>query len=100
MYVLDAAGERIACPHPIERDTVEHVTGLDWKAARQKGLLGYVSDCICFGCTHQLEIDVERDIKQCPQCESLQVRTAKASVGAKCPRCHEGLIVEEPIGVS
>ena len=100
MYVLNAVGERVVCSHPGEWDTIEQVTGLDWYAARQKGLLGHVSYCLCFECTHQLEIDVDRDVKQCPQCKSLHVRTANACLGGQCPRCHEGLMVEEPIGVS
>jgi hypothetical protein len=100
MYVLNSAGERIVCPHPLEMNTIERVTGLDWHAARTKGLLGHVSYCVCFACTHQFEVDVERDVKQCPKCKALDVRTANASLGAQCPRCHKGSLVEEAVGVS
>jgi hypothetical protein len=100
VYALNTAGERIVCPHPIEWDTAKRVTGLDWHAARSKGLIGHVSYCLCFACTHQFELDVNRDVKQCPHCKSLNVCTANASLGAQCPRCHEGSMVEVPIGVS
>src|SRR5215469_12969545 len=86
MYVLDSAGNRIVCPHPLEASTIERVTGLDWHGARTKGLLGHVSFYLCFACTHQFELDVERDAKLCPKCRSLDVRTVNASLGAQCPR--------------
>ena len=99
-YVLDPSGNRVTCPHPLEMDTVERVTGLDWDSARKKGLIGHMSYCLCFACTHQFELDVERDVKQCPKCSSLEVRTASASLGAQCPDCHTGSLVEEAIGIA
>jgi predicted Zn-ribbon and HTH transcriptional regulator len=100
LYALNSAGERIVCPHPMEMKTVQRVTGLDWHGARTRGFLGHVSYCLCFTCTHQFELDVERDPKQCPECKSLEVRTANASLGAQCPRCHKETLVEEALGIS
>jgi hypothetical protein len=100
MYVLDAKGKRIPCPHPVEMHTIERITGFDWHGARTKGLLGHVSYCLCFACTYQFELDVERDVKQCPKCGSLEVRTANGALAARCPQCHQGLLTEEALGVS
>lgn len=100
MYVLDAAGKRVPCPHPLEMNTIKRVTGLDWQGASTKGLLGHISHCLCFACTEQFDLDVERDVKRCPKCASLEVRTVNASLGARCPRCHQGILIQEAIGVS
>jgi len=100
MYVISPTGERVVCPHPLEEATIKRVTKLDWSAARAKGLLGHISDCVCFECSEQFNLDVERDVKRCPKCGSLDVRTANASVGASCPKCHEGTLISHAIGVS
>jgi phage FluMu protein Com len=100
MYALSSTGERVVCPHPAEQATVERVTGFSWYTARTKGLLGHVSHCLCFECAHQFDIDVERDVKRCPKCGSLVVRTVNASMGAQCPKCHAGTLTVDAVGVS
>ena len=100
MYVLDKAGNRVPCPHPLEWDTIQRVTGSDWASAAAKGLLGFVSLCLCFTCASHFELDVERDVKRCPACSSLDVRTANASKGAVCPRCQKGILTANTTGVA
>jgi DNA-directed RNA polymerase subunit RPC12/RpoP len=100
LYVIDTAGARIPCPHPCEADVIERVTGLDWSAARQKGLIGCISHCVCWDCVHQFDLDVERDVKRCPACGSLNVRTVGAALGSRCPKCNQGALIEESHGVS
>ncbi len=36
MYVLDAKGERIPCPHPGELRTIERITGFDWHGRKNE----------------------------------------------------------------
>lgn len=98
-YVFDAAGVAVACPHPVRDVKIREVTGLSPAAARSRGLLGTVSECVCFACTSCFKLDVGRDVKRCPKCESFDVRTGDAAIGATCPRCRQRRLVEEVYGV-
>jgi hypothetical protein len=100
IYAIDANGKRVECPHPVEFDEAKRVTGLDWHLAKSQGLLGFVSHCVCFDCAMTCDLDVERDEKKCPSCGSLKLQTVNAAIGAKCPQCRSGVLIEEPVGIS
>lgn len=98
-YATAPDGKRVVCPHPSEFHRAEEVTGLNWSEAHARGLIGFSSYCLCFECHTFFELDLDRDIKQCPRCASLQVRSARGAVGAACPVCHKGKFVEVPTGM-
>ena len=99
MYVRADDGKRICCPHPGEYSTVERVTGMDGDEARAIGRVGHISHCMCFQCLHQFELDLDRDMKQCPECKSLDVKSAYGALGCECPQCHTGVLYEHDTGV-
>src|SRR5262245_47038726 len=91
-YALDAQGRRVVCPHPDEMQMVFQVTGVGWSEAQAAGRLGHASHCVCFDCAEQFDLDLDRDVKQCPKCGSLQVRSAYGSIGCPCPKCKAGRV--------
>ena len=100
MYVRDALDNRVVCPHPLEESTIRRITGLTWHEARSKGLIGHVTDCLCFECGEQCQLDLERDVKKCAKCNSLNLRSAAACLGSNCPRCKDTEFAEAHIGIS
>lgn len=99
LYAIDDNGKRILCGHPGEFQQVNRVTGLEWKAARAAGRVGHHSYCLCFDCLAQFELDLDRDVKRCPQCQSLNVKSANGSVGGRCPKCRDGVFSEISTGM-
>ncbi len=61
---------------------------------------GFESYCVCQSCLQQFKIDLERDQRICPQCESVNVSNISEMVGRVCPSCGEGRITENRVGVS
>jgi DNA-directed RNA polymerase subunit RPC12/RpoP len=100
MYVLDSAGTRVPCRHPMEFRTIEKVTGLSQEEAEKRGLTGFMLDHLCLDCGERFELDWQRDGKQCPHCRSSEIRTMRDAIGATCPKCHEGTLEETIVGVS
>lgn len=98
-YASADDGSRVVCPHPREFDRAKEVTGLEWSAAQAAGRIGFNSYCMCFSCGHQFELDLDRDIKRCPKCAALEVRSARGTLACKCPHCHEGDFYEESTGM-
>jgi hypothetical protein len=98
LYALSDEGERILCPHPGEGVTIKRVTGMDWEEAGAAGRVGFIRYCMCFSCGYQFELDLDRDIKQCPKCEALEVRSAKGALACECPHCHGGVFRERETG--
>jgi hypothetical protein len=96
-YYIRESGERVAVPHS-DPKIVYEVTGLTARHAQAEGRAGFASYCLCFDCLAQFDLDVERDVKQCPRCSSLNVRTARGSVGALCPSCKVGRFLEHNTG--
>jgi hypothetical protein len=98
MYGLANDGKRITSSEP-HRGVHEasQVTGMNYEQMRRAGRIGFLSFCMCFGCCHQFELDLDRDIKRCPKCSSLDIKSARGALSAKCPRCHSGIFVEAEI---
>jgi hypothetical protein len=98
-YATDQKGQRIICGHPGEARVAKEVTGLDWAAARAVGLLGLQSYCLCFDCLAQVELDLDKDIKRCPKCQSLNVKSANGAIASRRPKCKNGVFREESTGM-
>ncbi len=96
-YFTRASGERVAAPHGDAREAQE-IMGLTMRQAEAQGRIGFLSHCLCFDCLAQFDLDVDRDVKQCPECESLKVRSARGSVGVLCPACGVGRFGEHNTG--
>lgn len=67
---------------------------MDWSKARAEGRVGQSSYFMCFSCTAQFDLDLDRDIKRCPKCDSLNIRSAVGALGCSCPRCELGVFIE------
>ena len=94
IYVIDEHMERIATAFGCEVTQAVELTGIEIRVLERAGRLGYLSDCICRECLQQFSIDLDRDPKQCPQCESVNVVSARGAVGSKCPHCSKGTVRE------
>lgn len=99
-YAIDQNGERQVCRHPCEVLYIEQFTGMPADEAAEQGLIGQITYCICADCLHQFSIDLDRDIKVCPTCESLNVKSVRGLVGYDCPQCEDGKIVRKFYGMT
>lgn len=86
--------------HPLEVENLNKLTGLTWKEAIAKGVLGRKPACICFACSAKFSLDIDRDVKRCPECASYEVRTFVGSINALCPACHQGTLEHSFIGIA
>lgn len=93
VYAVDAEGRRHVCPHPGEFYEIERITGLDWQQAMATGRAGVLSDCLCSVCFATFGLDLERDVRVCPDCGRQEVWSTEELVGQTCPRCGAGKIV-------
>ncbi len=91
MYVLDAIGQRVVCPHPLEPFIMADVLG-DAKPRERKKRIGFMSHCACRSCAAKLLFDVQRDELICHNCESTNIAEVRQMVGETCPKCGEGKI--------
>ena len=100
LYVLCENGERRHIGPEPDAVMVQEATGLDYWSAYHRGLVGQTHSCICMACARQLTLDLERDVKRCEACGSLEVRTVHGAVGATCPSCKTGTIESEAYAVT
>jgi hypothetical protein len=98
-YAVDSNGKRVVCPHPGEARKARDVTGMEWSEALAAARIGYASPCMCFECSEQFNLDLDRDEKKCPKCGSLKVRSANGAVGSKCPKCKIGVFRKHDTGI-
>jgi hypothetical protein len=90
MYAVNLLGNREVCPHPGEKRRVQKITKLSFGDAKQRGLVGTISYCVCLNCLSQQNFDLENDRLICGNCGSNEIISEKSLVGRKCPKCHEG----------
>lgn len=103
MYVLDAGGNQVICPHPLEFDTVERVTGMSRDAASKKGLVHYAIQLLCLGCAEVFDAEYKQGEQlhaRCLRCGATNARSVLDSAGTRCPRCREGALQRDEIGVA
>jgi len=94
MYVEDDDGRRIICPYPGEWWTVAEVLGEDAPRELVEARTGFNSHCACLDCLGQYGLDIKKDDRRCPHCNSPRVKTVRELVGEPCPKCEEGVIEE------
>ncbi len=100
LYAENDQGERIICRHPSEQYTMREVLGendydpihKDYKCRLRTG---FNSHCICLNCLNQFDLDLKKDERQCPKCNSNDVHSELEMVGRECPKCHNGVIEED-----
>ena len=109
MYVEDDEGKRITCHHPCEWLTYKQVLPQNF------------SNCVYLECLHQFVADFgedygtrsrfppfvipldsmfelhrikrqEKNKRECPKCNSINVKTELELVGEICPKCKRGVI--------
>ena len=98
-YAIDPNGIRIRCSHPGEVRKSEEITGLPYREAKKKNLLGVISFCICIDCLNIQELDLDRDPIKCKNCESLNIVSQNKLVGKLCPKCQKGKFQKTSTGL-
>jgi hypothetical protein len=78
---------------------VYEVLGKDATDELIREMTGHNSDCLCLSCLSQFEMDVDKEQRSCPGCQSNQVSAVRELVGGVCPKCKAGTIVEEDTGI-
>ncbi|MFB6198622.1 MAG: hypothetical protein ABEI52_10200 [Halobacteriaceae archaeon] len=94
MYAIADDGERIHCPHPGEMSRARKVIGEDASREETDRRTGFDSR-FCIHCETQVDLDLERDEKVCPECASNAVKTIDELVDERCPVCEEGTFTAE-----
>lgn len=98
MYSIAEDGERVLCPHPGEMKRAREVIGEDASQEEIDRRTGFNTHCFCTHCDTQVDIDLDRDEKACPECGSNAVKTVDELVDKQCPICEDGTIVAEDTG--
>jgi len=93
-FIILDSGEQVILKDASITDDAKELTGIPLRELEILGRVGYLSDCVCLECTHQFSVDLDRNVKQCPQCESLRVMSARGAVGQLCPSCGNGKILQ------
>jgi len=101
----------------MEQRSVAEVLGKNLSLELVRERTGFNSFCVCLDCLHQFRADLgyfemywspyepyfwqhlprlkqEKDRRECPECESWNVKTELELVGETCPKCKEGVIEE------
>ena len=98
MYVKNSCGEKIVCPHPAEMCVVYEVLGEDASDELVREMTVHNSYCICLSCLSQFEMDVDKETRNCPICDSSQIRTVLELENDVCPKCNIGAIIQKDTG--
>ena len=96
MYVVDDAGDRRICPHPLEYATVEKHLGANVSDQILRERTGHLEEYFCSNCFHAVAIDPDRDSLSCSKCSKGSLRRGIEFAGETCPRCRQGTIVGHP----
>jgi hypothetical protein len=99
MYVVDKDGRRVNCPHPGEMYTVIRVLGPNPSEELINHRTGFNSYCVCYNCLKKFELDLKRDARVCPECQSVGVKSVMEARGHECPNCMKGIIEEIETGI-
>ena len=97
MYVVDHAGKRRICPHPLEYATVEKHLGANVSDQILRERTGHLEEYFCSNCFHAVAIDPDRDSHTCSECAEGTLERGIELANRTCPRCGEGTIVGKPM---
>lgn len=98
MYAIADTGERVHCPHPGEMNRAREVIGEDATQEEIDSRTGFNTYCFCIQCKTQVDLDLDRDEKACPECRSNTVKTIDELVNDQCPVCDVGTVTAEDTG--
>ena len=99
-YALTNDGEKTYLSEAMDDYEVSKITGMNYWDAFHEGLIGSDVHCLCFDCLATFDMDLDKEIKKCPKCESLNVKSSRGSVGSKCPKCKRGTIKSEMTAIT
>ena len=99
-YALNKNGEKVYLSEMLGDEETSDVTGMNYWESFCVGLIGSDSDCLCFNCLETFKMDLDREQKQCPKCDSLNVKSSSGSIGSICPKCKKGKIVANMVAVT
>src|SRR5258706_10697365 len=69
MYAIDSEGKRIMCLHPAEEGMAYQILG-NVSKEEFSARTGVMYPYICLYCAHEFQLDIKRDINECPNCHS------------------------------
>jgi predicted RNA-binding Zn-ribbon protein involved in translation (DUF1610 family) len=113
-YVTNDAGEKVVCQHPCEDLIVAQVLGFyvpeegvaatkppisleEFKRLRRERI-GWNLHCVCLDCLGQFDLDLMKEERVCPKCQSKEVKAEEEMVSQTCPKCKTGIIKREWTG--
>lgn len=98
MYAITDEGKRLQCLHPGGMEQARQVIGEDASPDEINQRTGIVTYCFCLDCETQVDLDLDRDGKACPECQSNAIKTIDELVDEQCPVCAMGTIIAEDTG--
>jgi len=98
LYAVADDGDRVRCPHPGEMRRAREVIGEDASRKEIDRRTGFNTYCFCIHCETQVDLDLDRDEKACPECRSNAVKTVDELVDERCPVCGDGTVVADDTG--
>lgn len=95
MYAIADDGERIHCPHPGEMTRAREEIGKDASQEEIDRRTGFNTYCFYIHCETQVDLDLDRDEKECSECRSNAVKTIDELVDKQCSVCEGRTFVAE-----
>ncbi len=92
LYVVNAAGERVKAPHPLEFAILQNVFGRQPAPEETRTRTGWLAFCVCPGCRATFEVDLDREGKNCPVCPQSALLEGEELEGKRCPICAQGTV--------
>ena len=128
LYIIDGNGERRFCPHPSEAHYVSEVLGItrdqvikslayqdfvyggrvyvddgsgsDAVEEMIRGKLGYATLYVCLDCSKLSSFDIDKDQIACKDCKSVKMKKLSEMHQESCPKCKNGIIIRNYVGVA
>ncbi|MEM9444942.1 MAG: hypothetical protein AAGA18_06270 [Verrucomicrobiota bacterium] len=100
LYVTLDDGSRKPLPHPAEFSTALDATGKELPELQKEKRIGSELQYLCLACGHDLYLDPSKDVLVCPVCTSDNLIDMQKVKKKACPKCKEGHLRQEHIGIS
>ena len=79
---------------------VDDGSGSDAVEEQIRGRLGYTTLCVCLDCSRLFLLDMDKDQRVCTDCNSTKMEKMSEMTGETCPKCKEGIITRDYVGVA